>query len=387
MQRMCVFRIFARALGLLLLVGLLFPEFAFAQALSSATINDPTLGGMKAFTVSIPSGWKFEGTVVRGPDCQPISSPVFRTYSRDGLSEIRMLPAFSWSFHPAIKMGTVAGCLPIQRTLTAVEFLDHFVELIPGGVHVVGPMATGASYDERVKRMAANQNASNRIPGTKITFDAAAMRVETMNGTFLIEQRLRAWVDCRTNQNLGRMSGGGCSAHVDVVRAPKGKLDQLVGLVDEHDLTKTVHDPQWLQTYMTRQNREGADRLANLTAIEKQQQGMLRKQYEQVQETMNRNHAAFMAQQESSFRSSMNNANRAMNARTTAASDWVDYALDQQTVTGAGGTVKISNAYGHTWSNGQNEWFQTNDPNANPNGVLKGNWSEDTKVHGNGQSY
>ena len=44
MQRMCVFRIFARALGLLLLVGLLFPEFAFAQALSSATINDPTLG-------------------------------------------------------------------------------------------------------------------------------------------------------------------------------------------------------------------------------------------------------------------------------------------------------------------------------------------------------
>jgi hypothetical protein len=105
MQRMCVFRIFARALGLLLLVGLLFSEFAFAQALSSATINDPTLGGMKAFTVSIPSGWKFEGTVVRGPDCQPISSPVFRTYSRDGLSEIRMLPAFSWSFHPAIKMG------------------------------------------------------------------------------------------------------------------------------------------------------------------------------------------------------------------------------------------------------------------------------------------
>jgi hypothetical protein len=94
-----------------------------------------------------------------------------------------------------------------------------------------------------------------------------------------------------------------------------------------------------------------------------------------------------MAQQESSFRSSMNNANRAMNARTTAASDWVDYALDQQTVTGAGGTVKISSAYGHTWSNGQNEWFQTNDPNANPNGVLKGNWSEDTKVHGNGQSY
>jgi hypothetical protein len=100
---------------------------------------------------------------------------------------------------------------------------------------------------------------------------------------------------------------------------------------------------------------------------------------------MNRNHQAFMAQQESQFHSAMNNANNAMNARTTAASDWVDYALDQQTVTGSGGTVKVSGAYTQTWSNGQNQWFQTNNPNANPNGVIPGNWTPDTKVHGNGQ--
>jgi hypothetical protein len=72
-------------------------------------------------------------------------------------------------------------------------------------------------------------------------------------------------------------------------------------------------------------------------------------------------------------------------ARTTAASDWVDYALDQQTVTGSGGTVKVSSSYSQTWSNGQNQWFQTNDPNSNPNGVLSGNWTLNTKVHGNGQ--
>ena len=69
---------------------------------------------------------------------------------------------------------------------------------------------------------------------------------------------------------------------------------------------------------------------------------------------------------------------------------WVDYALDQQTVAGQGGTVKVSSAYSHTWSStvgNQTQWYQTNDPNANPNGVLGGNWTEDTKVHGNGQSY
>jgi len=108
------------------------------------------------------------------------------------------------------------------------------------------------------------------------------------------------------------------------------------------------------------------------------------------QESSYRTHQAQMAQSASSFHSSMNNANNAMNARSTASSDWVDYALDQQTVNGQGGTVKISSAYSHTWSStvgNQTQWYQTNDPNANPNGVLPGNWTQDTKVHGNGQSY
>jgi hypothetical protein len=339
---------------------------------------------MKAFTVDIPAGWKFQGTVVRGPECNPIYFAVFRAYSPDGLTEMRLLPAFNWSFHPAIKMNTIAGCLPIQQTLTAAQFLDHFIELIPGGVHVVGSMSIPPAYHERVEKVGASMNANKA--GVHVTVDAAALRVETVNGSFVIEQRVRAWVECRTNNQAGKFSGGGCSAHVDVLRAPKGKLDALVALVDAHDLTKPTGDPQWQAAAFERQQRENANRMAALRETEGRQMGMLRSQYEQMQETMNRNHAAFMAQQESQFRSAMNNANNAMNARTTAASDWVDYALDQQTVTGSGGTAKVSSAYSQTWSNGQNQWFQTNDPNANPNGVLQGNWTQDTRVHGNGQA-
>ena len=139
-----------------------------------------------------------------------------------------------------------------------------------------------------------------------------------------------------------------------------------------------------LQMYQ-RQQREGVDRLKAMGEIQARQNNMLRAQFEQIQATMRRNHEAFMAQQESQFQSAMRNANNATNARTTAAADWVDYALDQQTVTGSGGTVKVSSAYSQTWSNGQNQWFQTNNPNANPNGSLPGNWTPNTKVHGNGQ--
>ncbi len=373
-----------RTFALILVACGLLGQAAAAQPLDSGTITDPTLGGMKAFTIAIPAGWKFQGTVVRGPECAPISFPVFRSYSPDGLNEMRLMPVFSWSFHPAVKMNTVAGCLPIDHTLTAAQFLDHFVELIPGGVHVIGSIGTGRAYQGRIDRMVANRKA-NGNGGGQVALDAAALRVETVNGTFVIEQRLRAWVECRTNNQLGKFSGGGCSAHVDVLRAPKGKLDALIALDDARDLTKPVNDDAWLAAIMQRQQREGAARIAALQQTEARQMAMLRTQYEQMQATMNRNHAAFMAQQESQFRSSMNNANNAMNARTTAASDWVDYALDQQTVTGSGGTVKVSSAYSQTWSNGQNQWFQTNDPNANPNGVIPGNWTPNTRVHGNGQ--
>jgi hypothetical protein len=355
-----------------------------AQTFTLATINDPTLNGMKAFTVRIPAGWKLEGTVLRGPECNPISFPIFRAYSPDGLTEMRLMPAFNWSFHPKIKMQTVSGCLPIDHTLTAAQFLDHFMELSSGGVHVVGPMTIAGPYRERIDRVAAMGNAIKS--GPRVTVDIAALRAETVNGSFVLEARVRAWVECRTNNQAGVFSGGGCSAHVDVVRAPKGKLDALLAQVDANDLTKPTGDPQYQAAYMQRQQRENADRMAALRQSEARQSAMLRAQYEQIQETMNRNHAAVMAQQESQFHSAMNNANAAMNARTTAASDWVDYALDQQTVTGSGGTVKVSSAYSQTWSNGQNQWYQTNDPNANPNGVLPGNWTRNVQVHGNGQA-
>ena len=138
---------------------------------------------------------------------------------------------------------------------------------------------------------------------------------------------------------------------------------------------------------MQRQQQQGNAMLAALARQEQQENNMLHQQFEQTMQRMQANHEAFMQQQESSFQSAMHNANASMNAQSTATSDWVDYALDQQTVTGPGGTAKVSSAYGSTWSNGQGQWYQTNDPNSNPNGFLSGTWTQDTKVHGNGQPY
>ncbi|HUB19567.1 MAG TPA: hypothetical protein VL990_13085 [Acidobacteriaceae bacterium] len=37
-----------------------------------------------------------------------------------------------------------------------------------------------------------------------------------------------------------------------------------------------------------------------------------------------------------------------------------------------GTATKVSIAYSQTWTNGT-QWYQSNDPNANPNGFLQGN--------------
>ena len=356
---------------------------AAAQQLTTADIVDPA-NGLKAFTITIPAGWKFQGTVFPGPECAWSSYPVFRTYSSDGLTDIRLLPVFNWTFRPNLRMKTPNGCLDFGQTLTAAEFLKRYEEIIAvNGMHVVGPMAIAPSYQRRVDGVA--RNVAQLSPDLHATADAAAIRVETVNGTFVIEQRLRVYVECRVSKGTGPLAGGGCSAHVDVLRAPKGKLDALAQLVDEHDLVRTPYEDPWIQRVKQTIAERNRRKIEEITAQERAGNAMLRQQHEQFMATSQRNHEAFMAQQESSFRSSMNAANISMNARTTAASDWVDYALDQQTVVGSGGLAKVSSAYSQTWSNGQGQWYQTNDPNANPNGVVSGNWTPQLKVHGNGQ--
>ncbi len=387
------------AIGVLAASGL-----AWADGVTTTTITDPAYG-VKAFDVTIPAGWKFQGTVLPGPDCSNIPYPIFRAYSADGLTEMRVMPVMEWTFHPAIKgFKSPHGCLDYGKTLTAAEFLKHYEEMVArDGMHVVGPMAEGDTFKARVAKVANNMNhISPNITGSA---DSAAVRVETTNGTFVIEQRFRVYVECRVSkQTSGPMSGGGCSAHVDVERAPKGKLDALCALVDAKDMVNPIYDHAWLQRVLQTNQQRNQQRMAQLTRQEQASSAMLKKQSDDFMATSQRNHEAFMQQQDSqyrthqaqmaqsasSFHSAMNNANNAMNARSTSSSDWVDYALDQQTVTGQGGTVKVSSAYTQTWSStvgNQTTWYQTNDPNTNPNGVLPGNWTQDTKVHGNGQPY
>jgi len=359
-----------------------------SSKLTTATITDPSLNNMVSATLTIPAGWTLQGIDMISP-CTFTPWPVYRAYSPDSLMQMRSEPVFGWRWRPNVRGMDNSGCANISSPISAADFLQYYLGTIQGGVHVVGTMPVAPAYQQWAQGLADNSNKiQSTAPAairTNNTADTAALRIETVNGSFVVEERLRTVVECAVSINTtGPLAGGTCWARVDVLSAPQGELDALVQLVDSNNLPKGVNTPQWMQAALQRQQQQGQQMLAALTAQEQQESKMLYQQFQQIMQRSQAEHQAFMQQQESQFQSAMNNANASMNAQSTSASDWVDYSLDQQTVMSPNGTLaKVSSAYSQTWSNGT-QWFQTNDPNSNPNGVLSGNWTQTTKVHGNG---
>jgi hypothetical protein len=360
------------------------------QGVTTTTITDPSLNHMVAGSLTIPSGWKAQGILLTSP-CTGGPNPVFRAYSPDGLTQMRSEPQVGWGWHPNLHGGGLPpGCIGLSSAMTAAQFLSYYVTTIQGGVHVVGAMPVSAQYKQWASTLAANQNQGNNDMAPALrsqhTVDVGALRVQVVNGSFLVEERLRAATICAVNNNPGPLTGGTCTGRIDILSAPVGKLDALVALADGHNLPNSVPSQQWQQAYLIQQQRKDAQMIANLTALEASETKAIYQQFQQIMARSQAEHQAFMQQQESQFQSAMSNANASMNAQTTSASDWVDYSLDQQTVAGPNGTAKVSSAYSQTWTNGT-QWYQTDNPNSNPNGSLQGNWTLTTKVHGNGQSY
>jgi hypothetical protein len=126
---------------------------AAAQSLVPATVTDPSFDNMKAVTVNIPAGWKLQGIMTISP-CTSLPAPVFRAYSRDGLSEFRAMPVFGWKWATNPRFLPKDGCLPLTGKMTAADFLNQYIQMLDGGVHIVGPMPVDAAFRQRAQNFA-----------------------------------------------------------------------------------------------------------------------------------------------------------------------------------------------------------------------------------------
>jgi hypothetical protein len=382
------------------------PGAAAATGVRQESIFDPHLN-MNAYTVTVPANWKFEGIYVAGSSCAQIPFPVFRAYSPDGLTELRRLPRLDWSWsNSKFKAPQQADCLDLKQELSAPDFLKHVIDMM--GVTYVRDFpvpqqlsdaqqkqfdqtnaalaASARQMDQMNASLPAMAKAPKTQPGSQHGGLAAAI-AEYRNGTFTIEEQIFVRLMCMHSPlNFGNDPGtftDTCNATIRIARAPKGKLDALLSQIDAQNLG-AVENGEWASRYLKYMQDVAKARSDKMFKDAAAQRAQGQADFERAQSIRAQQHQEFMATLQAGTDRSMARTQAAAAARQANAQDWCDYVLDRQTVTGPGGTVKISNAYNHTWTDGTGQYYQTNDPNANPNGVLSGNWTQTTQVHGDG---
>ena len=376
-----------------------------AQGSTKQNIVDPSLNNMPAVVVTIPASWHFQGTLEQGSgQCVPTPFPVFRVTSPDGLSAFEKEPTIGWMFGTGpLAAVTSQDCVPLKTALSAQDFLKYLAPTL--NLTYVSDVAEPAAENAQAQAGLASAEAvyapkyaAEHLTPPKSTRELARARVSYQNGSFAMLGELRVTVDCTetTNPGIKAIMPGmpsrppsdvtQCQAATRFYNAPSPQLTAVLALWDSPGMG-AVGSQAWQQAWVNRfqqqANKAEAQNIANTNAAMKAQQ----QQFQQSMAVQSQMHQQFMATMQASTNASMANANASMNAQSTAASDWVNYSLDQQTVLDptTGQVSNVSSAYSNTWvdSTGKTS-YQTNDPNANPNGVLQGTWTKQQVVHGNG---
>lgn len=371
-------------------------EIQTPAGMRKEAIDDPSLG-MKAFDVSVPAKWHFAGRIIQGTSCSSISFPVFRATSPDGLTVLERLPRLDWTWGNGPAANAGKDCLPLKREMSAKEVLKYVaetmkVQIVAGDPFPADVVAnTNKGFADAKAANAARYRAAGMIPPEEHT-DLDRVIVSYRNGSFTMKGQISANVYCSTNTihvgpNSPTWTTHSCTATIRSVHAPEGQYQAMVKMLDS---AGAAQNPQWTQAWSERSNRQtqqGLNRINQQAAQSQAQLNASHQQYMQSQATRQKMHEEFMATMQRGTDMSMNRAAQAMNARSTATSNWVDYALDQQTVRdpNSGQVNKVSSAYSYTWvdSTGKTS-YQTNDANANPNGALTGNWTRQQVVNGDG---
>ena len=249
---------------------LLTPVAAATGGFRQEHIFDPHLN-LNAYDVSVPASWKFDGVYVPGSSCVQIPFPVFRMYSPDGLTEIRRLPRFDWSWSTGkFKGQQQSDCLDLKQDMSAQEFLKYLIGMMQVAYIRDYPLpqaaidaqqknfeqtnkameASAARMDQMNASLPSMRNQPKNKPATQHGGLAAAI-AEYRNGTFTIEEEIGVRLMCmHAPINFGPDRDAfteSCNATVRIVRAPKGKLDAVMAQTQK---AGAAQNAEWMSKYL-----------------------------------------------------------------------------------------------------------------------------------------
>jgi hypothetical protein len=332
-------------------------------------INDPSLE-LNAVAVTMPAGWKFQSVFMQGGTCVPTPFGVYRTASPDGWSMVERMPSLAWMWGqgPMVGYSQKNDCLPMRGPMSAQDFLHYLSGTM--GVHYDGPAPVPAAEANKAQQQLQDSQQKYAAKFAAIgaqqprqTRELARAMVSYKIGDTAMKGMLDVTVDCTETLFAGQpglsayspghppqmVTGASstvdkCVASTNYYTAPENKLAALVERWDSTGLGTKPEDA-WFQAWVNRSNEQTRVAIGEMNAAAQRQRqasaqqfaqsmAMQQHMHDQFMQTMQEGHDQFMAQQQAS-----------MNARSTAASDWVDFALDRQTVINpnTGAAVKITN--------------------------------------------
>jgi len=336
-------------------------------------IKDETLNNMDAIPVKFPASWKFQGVLFQPGNCVTRAYSVWRATSPDGKTFFERMPVLGWTYGTGPISGRMPkdGCLPMKGAMSAQDFAKYMA----GTLHV---QLVEANPLPDAVRAALEQDAQQRHEKA----EGATATVQFTNGSTPMKGMLKVVLRCTESSFAAPRvlaytpgqgahpvtSGSGstidhCEANVAYMASPESQFSNLVQQWSAPDMGAGMGTEAWQEAWTQRsiqntQRQTNAFINASNNRFNAEQEGYRRQAA--VQQQM---HNEFMNTMQRGTDMSMQRTADSMNARSTATSDWVDYALDRKTVMDT--------------SNGQIYKMSNQSTPAGP----------EVQVHGNGQQY
>jgi hypothetical protein len=353
------------------------------QGMRTEKVNDPA-NNETAFTVQVPAGWSFVGTILRPGGCHAPQVPAdglsYSMVAPDHVTAIMQVPGSHWAWQSDGTNPEGPKCKPIDITGATAFLLNiaipnmHPTAKILGIVPLTPQMQQGLEQERR--NIAANPNLAHN------TIDTGRVRIEyELNGQ-TVDEQLGTVVTCFNSHfpaypALRRPATDKriCGAHgIYVKRALKGHLDELVA----RNVPNAQMDKEW-DAHIAEKMRQA---FAQFQKASDEQFQAIQKHYQEVTAGMLQRGKEFndnlVATAQDAMRADSGQVGAMQHAAHLQVLDSLNRAdfIDPQT----GMKIETSNQYDHNWiSSDRSEVVLNNDPTYDPNGQVdpvRQSWTE-----------
>lgn len=361
-----------------------------SSALASGTrrveISDPQYQ-MTAYTMEVPTNWKFAGIVARNPGCHATGAALKYTMeSADGQSAVILLPGVTWSWSSSPQMQKIMEnqhCPGVEIASAASFLVNIAVPNIRPNAKIVAvlplkPEGQKTLADQLAQAQQANAAMAQRYgqKPQKLTNDGARVRISYVRDGHPVEEMIVSVMDCTETETIAMYAmpastRRSCTTRGEtILRAPQGGLDAMLDSPLIAGLGKAIQPNQEWQARLQHDQQAAFQQFQ--AANNAQFQQMMKNSQAQHEQLM-ANGRAFNAQLQASTDRAMAADRAHQAAMDESAHKMALYALDRQEFTdpNTGHTIEASNQYNHQWiSSDGSTLIQTNDHTYDPNGQV-----------------